>query len=180
MIPLSSLMLDDSVTFVVKPKESSLPCGCPCRRHCQCPQWFLVANTQFCLSISPSVRRSITQCKSIPKGNLTCVSATAHPYATDAVVFTALFPSRVRETVICCDRLNFELSDCWESVRDSMIWASSTSRSQRSPSSTHSLFLIPSFTFSLFSCRLTALGSNNHWLVCMLRSKLVRRRDELT
>ena len=31
------------------------------------------------------------QCKNTPKGDLTSVTAPAHPYATDAVVYTALF-----------------------------------------------------------------------------------------
>ena len=35
--------------------------------------------------------RSVTQCESIPKGNSICVTAPAHSYATDTVVYTALF-----------------------------------------------------------------------------------------
>ena len=43
-------------------------------------------------SVRQSVRRSVTQCENTPWGEKTCITAFAHPYATDAVVYTALFP----------------------------------------------------------------------------------------
>ena len=38
-----------------------------------------------------SVGWSVRQLKNTLKGDLTCVTAPAHPYVTDAVVYTALF-----------------------------------------------------------------------------------------
>jgi len=45
-------------------------------------------------SLHPSVRLSVTLLKFSPKSYLNHITAPAHPYATDAVVYTALF--RVR------------------------------------------------------------------------------------
>ena len=64
---------------------------------------FLVAYTRLykslCRSVSRSVGRSVcrsdgpsvTLLKFLPKGYLNCIKAPAHLYATDAVVYTALF-----------------------------------------------------------------------------------------
>ena len=57
---------------------------------------FLVAYTrlQVTLSVRRSVRWSVgwsvTECEIKPKSDLTSINAPAHPYATDAVVYTAL------------------------------------------------------------------------------------------
>ena len=42
-------------------------------------------------SVRLSIGLSFTQCKNAPKGDLSSVTAPAYPYATDTVVFTALF-----------------------------------------------------------------------------------------
>ena len=47
-------------------------------------------------SVRPSVRPSVMLCENTTKGGLTCVTAPAHPYATDAVVYTALFVENLR------------------------------------------------------------------------------------
>ena len=49
--------------------------------------WHTRLYKSFCQSVHPS----ITQCKNTPNGSLTCVTAPAHPYVTDAFVYTALF-----------------------------------------------------------------------------------------
>ena len=43
------------------------------------------------MSVGPSVHWSVTLLKFLPKSYLNRITAPAHPYATDAVVYTALF-----------------------------------------------------------------------------------------
>ena len=43
--------------------------------------------------VGPSVRPSVTQWEIKPKSDLTSITAPAHPYATDAVVYTAFVSS---------------------------------------------------------------------------------------
>jgi len=56
---------------------------------------FLVAYTRLykslCRSVGWLVRPSVTLLKFLPKSYLNRINAPAHPYATDAVVYTALF-----------------------------------------------------------------------------------------
>ena len=57
--------------------------------------YFLVAYTRLYKSLCRSVCQSVCLphpvCFFSPKGDLTSITAPAHPYATDAVVYTALF-----------------------------------------------------------------------------------------
>ena len=57
-------------------------------------------------SVSPSVRRSVTQCANALRGDLTCITTPAYLYATD-VVYTALF---LYENVFLYPRI---LDPCW-------------------------------------------------------------------
>ena len=56
---------------------------------------FLVAYTRLykslCWLVHRSVGPSVTQCEIKPKSDLTSFNAPAHPYESDAVVYTTLF-----------------------------------------------------------------------------------------
>ena len=63
----------------------------------------LYVNLSVSRSVRSSVGPSVTLLKFLPKGYLNCIKAPAHPYATNAVVYTALFlgsgPDRGRSPV---------------------------------------------------------------------------------
>ena len=50
----------------------------------------LVAYMRLYKSVGPSVCPSVTMLELLPKGYLNHIKVPAHPYATDAVVYTAL------------------------------------------------------------------------------------------
>ena len=49
----------------------------------------------LCWSVGPSVRPSVILLKFSLKNYLNCITAPAYPYATDAVLYTALFLENV-------------------------------------------------------------------------------------
>ena len=75
---------------------------------------FLVAYTQLykslCWSVCPSVRPFVTLLIFLPKGYLNRIKAPAHPYTTDAVVYTALFHEWYR---FICFPIIVQLPDNW-------------------------------------------------------------------
>ena len=66
-----------------------------------------------CWSVGLTVRQSITKCELTPISDLTCINALAHPYATDVVVYTAMFICRIRFIVKQCrcpvQNLNYQV-----------------------------------------------------------------------